>query len=609
MQPSPPSPAEPAPWRPSRVFALAAAVTLGVRLLVLFRLADTVFFLQDHGDSAYYLRWAERVCRGPWSDGQAFLGLPFYPYLLACLQALHVPFPWGPLLLQALADAATGGVIALALARTGGQRGRWIGLAAALGWAFYTPGQGFAATLMPNTLATLAFTSLLAWCLVRRGQPWSTGAALGAGLAIGAGVMLSANLLFVLLLFALALWQGSPAGRRLAEFLPRAALLAAGLAAGSSPSWVHNYFYAGEPVALSAHSGINFYIGNNPRANGYPNFPPGIRASQEGLLEDSARLAEAAAGRPLRRYEVSAFWSAQAGDFIRENRAAWLRLIVAKIRNYYSSYEYDDISTLRPLRALGVLTWGWAFAGVVLAAAAGLAAGWRRPEARWAATAVLLHTVSVLPAFVTERYRLLAVPALLLTAGFGALGFLEARDRRIAGAAGLIAACLAGWVACSATRPPGVELLADYNTAVRLLNAGLRQEALPLVEAVERSGASNAEVALLLGNFWRDAGEPKRAMRHYRDAIQRDPGLTRAWNNAAVLAIAEKAWPQAAALVGQLLRQAPGDSRSHYYAAQVAEAQGDWAKAAAAIREALRLRPGEPTYLEFARRLPPPAQP
>src|SRR4030095_17100581 len=44
---------------------------------------------------------------------------------------------------------------------------------------------------------------------------------------------------------------------------------------------------------------------------------------------------------------------------------------------------------------------------------------WKFPASRWIAAAVLLHMGSLLTVFVTELYRLAAVPGLLLFAAFG----------------------------------------------------------------------------------------------------------------------------------------------------------------------------------------------
>src|SRR5437879_13794627 len=100
-------------------------------------------------------------------------------------------------------------------------------------------------------------------------------------------------------------------GRKMAVFL-------VGVAIGTSPCWVHNYLIAKDPVFLSAHSGVNFWIGNNPLATGYPRFPPGLHAGQKAMLEDSITTAEKAAGRSLKRSEVSAYWSKKARAYIKK---------------------------------------------------------------------------------------------------------------------------------------------------------------------------------------------------------------------------------------------------------------------------------------------------
>ena len=91
----------------------------------------------------------------------------------------------------------------------------------------------------------------------------------------------------------------------------------AGVFLGASPAWIHNDFIARDPVFLSAHSGVNFWIGNNPVATGYPKFPPGLHAGQEAMLKDSITSAEKALGRPLKRSEVSAYWSGKARAWVR----------------------------------------------------------------------------------------------------------------------------------------------------------------------------------------------------------------------------------------------------------------------------------------------------
>ena len=59
-----------------------------------------------------------------------------------------------------------------------------------------------------------------------------------------------------------------------------------------APVTARNWFVTGEPVLITAHGGINFYIGNNPRASG--TFTPAA--------------GHAAGGRPLEPRPAPARW-------------------------------------------------------------------------------------------------------------------------------------------------------------------------------------------------------------------------------------------------------------------------------------------------------------
>ena len=197
-------------------------------------------------------------------------------------------------------------------------------------------------------------------------------------------------------------------------------MIMAGVFLGASPAWIHNYFIAHDPVFLSAHSGVNFWIGNNPVATGYPRFPPGLHAGQEAMLKDSITSAEKAAGRPLKRSEVSAYWSKKARDWIREHSGELAEIARDKIRNFWSAFSYDDISVITALRDQSVILPGEGFGLVAALGLPGLLiACWKFPISRWIAAAVLLHMGSLLTVFVTERYRLAAVPGLFSLPPYG----------------------------------------------------------------------------------------------------------------------------------------------------------------------------------------------
>ena len=137
---------------------------------------------------------------------------------------------------------------------------------------------------------------------------------------------------------------------------------------GVAPCAAHNYLVAHDRVLLSAHSGVNFWIGNNPNANGYPRMPPGLHAGQEAMLQDSMTVAQRSSDRELKRSEISNYWANKARTYIRENPGAWLRLVGLKIANFWNAFQYDDLSIITNLRLQGVLLPGVKF-GLIAALA------------------------------------------------------------------------------------------------------------------------------------------------------------------------------------------------------------------------------------------------
>jgi hypothetical protein len=150
-----------------------------------------------------------------------------------------------------------------------------IGIAAAAGWALFQPAQVYSMVLMPTVL--VAFTSWwVVWRIVRRDIAPGAGEALLLGVVIGVAAMAGATILFLapLVLAAILLkQQRDTAAPGLLAQSNRRSPPRAGIAVGTSPAWLHNAVVARDPVFLSAHSGVNFWIGNNPDATGYPTFP------------------------------------------------------------------------------------------------------------------------------------------------------------------------------------------------------------------------------------------------------------------------------------------------------------------------------------------------
>jgi tetratricopeptide (TPR) repeat protein len=601
------------------LFLLAVAV----RLVVLTRFSHSIHFLPDGDDMKFYNDWALRIAAGEWTDGKAFYGLPGYAYCLAAIYRLtggYNPFAVG--LIQAVLEGLTAvvlyqlAILAYGDRGSGGARAQAIGTAAALGWTFYLPAQTFSVILMPTCWLVLAFYGCVWWLLrTERASWWRPW--VGLGLAAGAMAMLVATILFLvpLMLVAIVLTveRGAAWRQRWPRMVAAVAVLVAGLYLGAAPAWLHNYFVAREPVMLSAHSGINFWIGNNPTATGYPRMPPGLRATQEGLLRDSITLAERAAGRSLTRAEVSRYWSERANAYIQENRPEWLRLMRVKFGNFWNAYQYDDLSIIKLLRDDGILPPGLRWGIVAALGLAGLVpVAWRFPRARWVAAAVLLHMCALLPVFVTERYRLAAVPGLLLL-GAGGLWMLWehlARGRwRAAGGYGAVAIG-AAWFVSIPRGDIGLWSLDHYKAGIRATEAGDLDRAQRNLETAYAYVSTNADIRFALGNLWLarsertpDAGEKARhrthAKRFYRLALELNPAHVGTLNNLGVLALEEQRWEVAEKFLAVASDAEPEAAKTHYLLARARFERGHLGAAKAAIEKALALRAEQKEFLEL----------
>ena len=589
-----------------------------LRLVVLARLTDSPFLLPGQGDMHFYNDWAQRILRGEWTDYRAFYGLPLYPYLLAALYKLFGFSPFVPGFVQAGLEGGTAALLFQIGRHVFGTRdrpelsisaGTTIGLLAAVGWAFYLPAQSYSVILMPTAWLVFVFWWIV-WQVVRRTTIPPALWLFLMGLVIGVTAMGIATVLFLLpLLIAAVLWKrGTEASpRRLWRSRAVALLLLmGGVGVGMSPAWAHNRFVAHDPVLLSAHSGVNLWIGNNPGANGYPRFPPGLRAGQQAMLKDSITGAEAAAGRALKRSEVSEFWSSKAKAYIAEDPVRWLKLVAIKIANFWNSFQYDDISIITSLREQGVTFPGFRFGLVAAFGLAGIALAVARfPASRWVLAAVLLHMFSLLSVFVTERYRLAAVPGLLLFGAFAIWYLWEAAARA---RYFRMMPCLALVVAASllvSFRRTDAELWAldPYNSGLHALEAGRLDAAERKLKLAHAYVPYNAELNFALGNLEVARGNVAAAKSWYAQTIALNPQHEGVLNNLGVFALQEGRPSEAIALFERGLQLEPDDAKTHYLLARALADAGDPQRALLEIDAALRLRADQPEFLELRREI------
>ena len=585
-------------------FGLGHLIFLAVfalRLWTLLRLTSSALLLPSRGDMHFYNDWAREILQGRFAQHLAFYGLPGYPYFLAGLYKLFGENPFIPALFQAAADAAVALLIYQICLRVFGStfttKARAIGLIAAAGWTFCVPAQAYSVVLMPTVLFVFVFWFVV-WRIVRQDDAPSSGECFFLALLIGLTATAVATILAVvpLTLAALMVRSGNRPKRALAT---RLGLLVLGIAIGTSPCWIHNYFIAKDPVALSAHSGINFWIGNNPEANGYPRFPPGLRAGQAAMLEDSITQAEAAAGRSLKHAEVSAYWSSKARVFITNHFGKWVKLIARKLRNFWSAFQYDDLSIITSLREQNVILPGVSFGIIAAFAIPGILFAWRlAPRSRWITAAIVLSILALLAVFITERYRLVVVPGLLIFAAFGLAIFWEAfsaaKSRTVAIYIGILVA--ATMVVSWPQRDPSLWALDAYNSGWQALESNNLELAEKKLAVAYAYVPGNSETLFALGNLRFAQNDRAAAESFYLATLNADQKHKGAFNNLGVLALDASQFEEAENWFRRAEDVDPRNAKTHFLLAKVLLGRNARPAARTEIDAAIALEPDQPEF-------------
>lgn len=378
-------------------------------------------------DSRLYDQMALAIVAGRPAPG-AFFVEPLYAYVLALTYWLAGHQIWLPRALQAASGALTA-VLACGIGgRLYGRRAAWC---AGLGVALYGPLVFYDAMILKTSLEVFAFTAIaaLATFLLGTARAFSTGARQGlwlfVGSLLGVSTLLRGNFLILAPLLAFAAWRSAATSRR--RSLGAMAAFALGLLVPLAPLLVYNHARSGKWI-LTTGVGMNLYQGNRAGAAGGLEIPSYIQADPEHEEADSIAEASRRAGRSLTAAEASSFWFGEATRFIASEPGAWLHLMSTKIAMFWNHFEAaDDLSF--PY-ARGAIPFLWVpFLGFWLVGSLGLAgtlAALRRSTIeRELAVMILLWMVSVVLFHVADRYRLAALPVLVVLG----CGFVESLCR------------------------------------------------------------------------------------------------------------------------------------------------------------------------------------
>jgi len=544
-------------------------IALLLRLLFVFEMRSSPTFDSPLLDPSYHDRWALHLAQGDWFGGEVFFRAPLYPYFLGLIYRVVGHSYLIPRIIQACL-----GVLSCCIVAAIGTRlfGRRIGLTAAACAAVYGPLIYFEGELLIAPL--FVFLALLAlWTLLLLGERPSAQRWVLSGVVLGLAAIARPNILLFAVL--LPVWALIIVRRKLgtAGTIRGIGILAIGIVTVVAPVTARNWIVGHDFVPIASQGGVNFYLGNNPWADGMSAIMPGV-----GSDWDEVAIAERDLGRELRPSEISRYWWRQGVAFAGSSPGAFLKLSAKKILIFWNGIEVSNNQNIyffrRYSRLLSTLMWrrvvSFPFGIVAPLALIGMAISlgmWRRYFLLY--LFVIAYGLSVVLFFVTSRHRLPTVPVLLLFAGAAVWWLAEkvlrqewgkvagftilfvllavAANVPVAGVDvgnfaqshfnmgnvflrdGELDRARAEYLACLEIEPRFP--LAHLNLGVTYYRAGalaLAREA--FIEEIEvNPGAAGAHNNL--GLVFRDLGDPERAVVAFSRALALDPGHHEAARN------------------------------------------------------------------------------
>jgi tetratricopeptide (TPR) repeat protein len=566
-----PSPRHPRSEKPSRDRAFRTGLilfglALVVRLLYLVESADSPTFEIPVVDAYAYHHAASRLAAGGGFDDTFFFQPFLYPFLLAGLLKVCASSIVAIKIIQALAGCCT-----VLLTFLLGRRifGSGAGIIAGLIVALYGPLIYYEAELLATGLAAFFFVALLLLFL----QSAETGKLISffaLGLCGGLAVLTRPTFLPLFLIglvwLAFAIRRGKEAGPAM---LRAVALVLLGFLVPALPVAFLNRHVTGHFGFLPSSGGLNMYVGNNP------DFEKTVNARVGSQWSDVIDLPKRMGVRGD-MWENQRFYYKQVKDFAFDELGAFVSGLSEKSMHFMSSREIPRNVDLYLFREdssiLSVLVWKWGDFGfpfgliMPLAFLCIILSCRNMPVLLW--LALLVYALSVIAVFVTARYRLPVIPVFAVLAGGGLYGLIRLSKkgewRRLFGAAVFILCMLVFGVVPG---PFKAETL-DYRP----------------------------ELQCALGDSLQRQGRMDEAAKHFRKAVQLDPGYADAHNALGDLFIMQGKTQDAIKAYEKALKYKPDSAQAHCNIAALLTDLGRYDEAIAHCEAGLEVRPHEEAF-------------
>lgn len=505
-------------------------------------------------DALYHYRWASAIASGDYFANAPYFRAPLYPMILAFLLKIANFNLTAVRAMQLLAGCITLFVVYRIAEKMIGRRGAALALLLTL---FYPMTTYLDGELLLDSLFTLfALASLYLFLPDDKGRVRSG----WAGVFFSLAALTRPTVLIFVPIIIWHLWHHGQSVGTSAKGIIRFVLVAILLIA---PVTIINYYYSHQFILVSYQGGINFYIGNNPSADGITSELPEV--GQDWKQADADYVAYEETGNKILYGEQSNFWYRKGFEFALAHPGAYLELTARKV---YFLFSGNEISDNRPLDEFVFHNPLLRFFPIRFSYLVGLAiipfflarSDRRRILALYGI--VLFYGLTTASFFVNSRFRLPLVPVTAILAAGGVVCVVESIRTRRFGYRFFFAAVCA--VALILTTAPDTNSTAFSNPSQALFlrgNAALRARdydlAVARFDSLARTVPHYRNSSLNLGIAYLKKGDPSKAADAFREELRFSPNSAEAANNLGVTFLLQNSYDSARIYCRQALERKP----------------------------------------------------
>lgn len=392
------------------IFILA----LGIRIINLEIIRDNPFFNYPIMDEKYHDEWAQEIAEGNVFEKAPFYRAPGYPYVLGIIYTAFGHNFYLARLVGIIFGSLSCALIYLVGKHLFSHKTAVFAslLACSYGMFLYYDSM-LLSVYLEIFFCLLGMLFLLLWL---NRKPHILYVIL-AGVSWGLASITRPNFLLIVPIFIGYTFITFKEDTTIMK-LRTIALLTAGLLSVILPVTLINILIGKDSVFLVWNGGINFFLGNNPSANGWSATSPEVDPTWWGGYNNAIIIAEKALNKTLSPSQVSSYWFNRGLRYIFSIPFDWGLLVLKKMYFLLNSYELPNnqsintFKTFSPLLRLPVLNYGV----VITLGIWGLICSGKNRNRMLVYLFMIVYSLSIVMFFVPSRYRMPLVPFLLIFA-------------------------------------------------------------------------------------------------------------------------------------------------------------------------------------------------